>query len=293
VNTVSVLDSHIAYTDAGQGTVPVVFLHGNPASSHTWRAITPYVTDMTRAVAPDLMGMGDSGKPDIGYRFADHADYLEAFLDTLGAEQVVLVGHDWGGALAMDYATRHPGRVVGLVLMETFLRRQSWSELSPKVAEFFGALRTPGVGEQLALESNFFIDQALPSPYSTTTGIAAEDLDVFRAPYPTPESRRPLLQFPREIPFDGEPADVAARFDAYGAWLAESPEIPKLLLTVEEGQGIAAPEVVDWARQTVAALEIQGIGPAGHQATEDQPEAIGQAIAGWLGKQGLVTGTAA
>lgn len=287
MTTVSVLDSHIAYTESGHGSVPVVFLHGNPASSHTWRDVVPHIAPLTRTVAPDLIGMGDSGKPDIGYRFADHADYIEAFLDTLDAEQMILVGHDWGGALAMHYAARHPGRVKGLVLVETFLRRQSWSELSREVADFFRALRTPGVGEQMALESNFFIELALPSPYSTTTGISAEDLEVFAKPYPTPESRRPLLQFPREIPFDGEPADVATRFDDYGTWLATSPEVPKLLLTVEGGQGIAAPEVIDWARQNIAALEVCCIGPAGHQATEDQPDAIGTAIADWLTKRGF------
>jgi haloalkane dehalogenase len=197
------------------------------------------------------------------------------------------VGHDWGGALGMDWAARHPGRVRGLVVMETFLRPQSWADLSPHVVEHTQALRAPGVGETKLLEQNFAIEGALPSPFSIQTGITEQDLDVYRAPYPDPASRRPLLQWPREIPLDREPADVADRVDAYGRWLADTPEVPKLLLTVEQGVGIAAPQIVTWAQEHAASLEVEGIGPAGHQAPEDQPDAIGQAIARWLERHRL------
>ncbi|GLW07025.1 haloalkane dehalogenase [Microtetraspora sp. NBRC 13810] len=280
---VEVLGSHMAYTEAGVGGPPVVFLHGNPTSSHLWRDVVPHVADRRRTLAPDLIGMGASGKPDIGYRFADHARYLDAWFEALDLGEVVLVGHDWGGALAMDRAARHPGRVRGLVLVETFLRPQTWAELGPDVADWFRSLRTPGLGETLVLEHNVFIEGGgLTSEFSTRKGIAEEDLAVYRAPYPDAASRRPLLQWPREAPFDGEPADVAARFDAYGRWLAGSPEVPKLLLTVEPQVGIASPEVVAWAAETVADLDIEPVGPAGHHAPEDQPDAIGRAIARWL-----------
>ena len=96
--TIEVLDSFMAYTEAGEGR-PVVFLHGNPTSSYLWRNVIPHVADRTRCLAPDLIGMGDSGKPDIAYRFADHARYLDAWFDALGLAEVVIVGHDWGGAL--------------------------------------------------------------------------------------------------------------------------------------------------------------------------------------------------
>jgi haloalkane dehalogenase len=282
-----VIDSHIAYTETGAGDLPVVFLHGSPTSSYIWRNVIPHVCGQARSLAPDLIGMGASGKPDIGYRFADHARYLDAWFQALDLDEVVLVGHDWGGALAMDWATRHPGQVRGIALMETFLRPQSWAELPPNVVEHTSALRAPGRGETMLLEENFAIEGALPHPFAIQTGISQEDLDVYRAPFPDPASRRPLLQWPREIPFDRDPADVADRMDAYGRWLADTPEVPKLLLTVENGVGIASPEIVAWARQHAASLEVAGIGPAGHQAPEDQPDAIGQAIAHWLDRHHL------
>lgn len=285
--TTPVIDSHIAHVEAGTGDLPVVFLHGSPTSSYIWRNVIPHVAGQAKVLAPDLIGMGASGKPDIDYRFVDHARYLDAWFQALDLDQAVLVGHDWGGALAMDRAARHPGHVRGIVLLETFLRPQTWAELPADVAEHSRALRTPGLGETMLLEQNFAIEGALPHPFAIRTGISQEDLDVYRAPYPDPASRKPLLRWPREIPFDREPADVADRMDAYGEWLADTPEVPKLLLTVENGVGIASPEVVAWARRHAASLEVEGIGPAGHQAPEDQPDAIGRAIARWLDRHHL------
>jgi len=278
VAEVEVLDSHMAFVEAGAGAVPVVFLHGNPTSSHLWRNVVPHVADRARCLAPDLIGMGFSGKPEIGYRFADHARYLDAWFDALGLDGVVLVGHDWGGSLAMDWAARHPDRVRGLVVVETFLRPMSWAEYPAGAVGFFRDLRTPGVGERMVLEENWFVERALPL---TVPDLGAADLDVYRAPFPDPGSRRPLLQWPREIPLDGEPADVADRFRAFGRWLATSPEVPKLLLTVEPGQ-LVSPAVVAWARENVAVLEVESIGQAGHHAPENQPEAIGTAVAGFV-----------
>jgi haloalkane dehalogenase len=274
------LGSHLAHTESGDGE-PVVFLHGNPTSSHLWRNVIPHVAEQARGIAPDLIGMGASGKPDIDYRFADHARYLDAWFDALGLDDVVLVGHDWGGALAMDWAARHPERVRGLVLLETFLRPMTWAEYPARAVDFFRALRTPGEGERMALDDNWFIETGLRA---TSPNISDADLDAYRAPYPDRASRRPLLQWPREIPLDGTPADVADRFTAYDAWLAASVDTPKLLLTVEPGN-LVGPAMVDWARANIASLTVQAVGPAGHHAPEDQPDAIGTAIADWLAKQ--------
>lgn len=79
-----------------------------------------------RCLAPDLIGMGRSGKPDIGYRYGDHIAYLDAWFDALDLDDVVLVGHDWGGALAFDWASRHAERVRGIAFMETILRPMGW-----------------------------------------------------------------------------------------------------------------------------------------------------------------------
>jgi haloalkane dehalogenase len=159
----------------------------------------------------------------------------------------------------------------------------TWAEYPAGAVGFFRARRTPGEGERMALQENFFIETALRR---TTAALSDADLAVYRAPYPDLDSRRPLLHWPREIPLDGEPADVRDRFLAFGRWLAESTDVPKLLLTVEPGQ-LVSPVIVDWAREHVAALEVHSVGPAGHHAPEDQPDRIGEAVAAWLARHRL------
>lgn len=280
---VEVNDSFMAYTDVGTG-VPVVFLHGNPTSSYLWRKVVPHVAGDARCLAPDLIGMGASGKPDIGYRFVDHVRYLDAWFDALGLADVVIVGHDWGGALGMDWAARHPGHVRGVALIETFLRPLRWAEFPPQGAELFRSFRSPK-GEEMILEDNLFIEFNLPR--GVASGLAPNDHDAYRAPYPDPASRKPLLAWPREIPIDGEPADVHGRVLAYGRWMAETPGVPKLVMTVEPGVGMGSPEVVAWAKDAYASVEVESVGPGGHHAPEDQPDGIGQAVARWLRRHEL------
>jgi haloalkane dehalogenase len=196
----------------------------------------------------------------------------------------VLVGHDWGGALALDLAARHPGRVAGVALIETFLRPMTWSIYPPAAVELFRRLRTPGAGETMALDENWFIESSLRL---TVPDLTDEDLAVYRAPYPTRDSRRPLLRWSREIPIDGEPADVHARFTAYGEWMATTPAVPKLLMLTEPSGGLVQPATEKWARETIAALEVESIGEAGHQAPEQRPDEIGRAVASWLDRHGL------
>ncbi|GAB2677793.1 haloalkane dehalogenase [Nocardia goodfellowii] len=277
MRTVDVLDSFLSYHDTGSGEIPVVFLHGNPTSSYLWRNVIPHVSDRTRVLAPDLIGMGASGKPDSPYRFTDHARYLDAWFEALNLDRVILVGHDWGGALAMDWAARHPGRVRGLAVLETFLRPGSAAEMPPQARELFAAYRG-AEGERMVLEQNMFIEFNLPAQ---VTNLSQEDHDVYRAPYPTPASRKPLLAWPREIPLDGAPADVVAIVANYGRYLASATEFPKLIMALENGQGDAA-AAVDWAATTFADAEKVSIPPAKHHAPEDRPHEIGAAIAAWL-----------
>jgi haloalkane dehalogenase len=281
---VQTLDSHMSYREAGHGP-NVVFLHGNPTSSYLWRDVMPHVADRARCLAPDLIGMGNSGQPDIPYRLVDHVRYLDAWFEALALRDVVLVGHDWGGVLALDFAARHPQRVRGVVVFETFLRPMSWSEWPARGAEIFRALRTPGVGEQMVLEENQFL--ALSFANGVTRGLSEEARAVYYAPYPTPASRRPLLQWPREIPIDGEPADVTAIVTRYDAWLAASANTPKLLLTFDAPTPLGSPAIIAWARTHVAALDHVALGAAGHHAPEDLPHEIGAAIAGWLAQHQL------
>jgi len=284
----AVLDTTIHHIEAGAGA-PVVLLHGNPTSSHAWRNVLPHLGDGLRVLAPDLVGMGGSGKPDIPYRFVDHARYLDAWFDALDLGEVVLVGHDWGGALALDRAARHPDRVRGVALMETIIRPLTWADFPNGARPRYEALRGPA-GEQKVLEENFFIDQALFA--TVLSGLRDEDHAAYAAPYPTPASRRPLLAWPREMPIDGEPADVVARVEAYDAWLASSPEVPKLLLTFDgtEDTLMIGARIAAWSAEHIAGLEIVGCGPAAHVVQEDQPQAIAAAVGAWLDRHALRVG---
>jgi haloalkane dehalogenase len=284
--TIDVLDSTMFYEQAGSGT-PLVFLHGNPTSSYLWRHVLPRIGAPGRCLAPDLIGMGRSGKPDVAYRFADHARYLDAWFDALALEDVVLVGHDWGGALAFDWATRHPGRTRGVAFLETIIRPLSWADFPGPARPRYETLRAPGLGETKVLDENFFIEQALRA--TVRSGLSDADLQAYRAPYPTRESRRPLLEWPRAMPIEGEPADVVSRIEAYDDWLAISHDVRKLLLTFDGSVDtlLLGPAMIAWCATNIASLEIENCGPAAHLAPEDQPEAIAAAITRWLDRHQL------
>jgi len=267
----------LAYREAGHGE-PIVLLHGNPMSSYLWRKVVPAIADLGRVIAPDLAGMGRSGRAP-SYRFVDHRRYLDGFLQAVGAaDRVVLVAHDWGGALAFDWAASHPQAVRGLAYCETIVRPRSWSEESPEGRSFFRSLRSEA-GEQRVLEDNVFIEEILPM---AIPGLDQADLAAYGEPYLEPgESRRPMLTWAREIPFDGEPADVAQAVTAYGAWLSHS-SVPKLLIAAEPGMilvGEAREFAESFPNQTMVTV------PAGHFVPEDAPQAVVAALRDWL--QGL------
>ncbi|MET9593073.1 haloalkane dehalogenase [Streptomyces sp. NPDC006516] len=280
----SVLDSTMFYEEVGSGT-PFVFLHGNPSSSHLWRKVLPEVGLPARLLAPDLIGMGRSGKPDVLYRFADHARYLDEWFDQLGLDGVVLIGHDWGGALAFDWAARHPDRIRGMAFFETIVRPMSWSELGDGPRSRAQAMRGPQ-GEALVLDQNVFLESAFTG--GVLNPVTEADMRAYRAPYPTRESRRPVLEWARSLPLDGQPTDVAERAEQYVKWLANSREVPKLLLTFDSSPTLlVGREMAEWCAANIAALETQHCGPAGHHAPEDQPQAIAHAIGAWARRHTL------
>ncbi|GAA4939823.1 haloalkane dehalogenase [Nonomuraea thailandensis] len=282
---IKVLDSEMHYEESGQG-VPFVFLHGNPASSHMWREVLPGVAGPgRRLLAPDLIGMGRSGKPDLAYRFADHARYLDAWFDALGLDEVVLVGHDWGGALAFDWAARHPGRTRGVAFLETFVRPLSLAELGEGPRARSKMIRS-AEGETLVLDQNLLLETAFTG--GVLHPLSEQERRPYLEPYPTRESRRPLLQWARSQPIDGEPVDVVERIEAYSRWLAGSGEVPKLLLTFDSSPTLLVTEpMAAWCAENIAALEIEHCGPAGHHAPEDSPHAIAAAVTAWAARQGL------
>lgn len=274
---VQVLDSTMRYAETGTGR-PVLLLHGNPTSSYLWREVVPRLPG--RRIALDLIGMGGSGKPDIGYRLADHIRYVEAFTDAVGLDDFVLAAHDWGVAIGFEYLRRHPGRVAAFAFMEGHVRPvPGWHRFDEGGREIFQALRTPGVGERMVLEENFMIDKLLPG--GMHRDLTEAELAVYREPYPDARSRRPLLQWAREIPVEGEPADVAELLTEALEHAAGTP-IPKLLVHGEPGAVIDA-ENVEWCRSRLPGLEVAGVGTASHFLPEDRPAEVADALASWIG----------
>ena len=273
---VAILDSTIHYRELGAGE-PIVFLHGNPTSSYLWRNVIPRLEAEGRCLAPDLIGMGEPGKPAIDYRFVDHARYLDAWFDALALANVTLVLHDWGSALGFHWGARHPERLAAIVFMEAIVKPLTWQEWPEAARDVFRGFRTPGVGEKLIFEKNVFIENVLPG--SILRKLSAEEMDAYRAPFRDPKSRTPVWRWPNEIPLEGEPRDVVAIVTAYGKWLGES-DVPKLLLAFEPGAILGA-ELVEYCADHFRNLEVRSLGEGSHFVQEDQPEAIGDAIREW------------
>lgn len=278
---IGVLGSTMAYRETSAVRDPVaVFLHGNPTSSFIWRNILPHVAPVARCVAPDLIGFGRSGKPPIAYRFADHVRYLDAFLDGLNIESAYVVAQDWGTALAFELAARHPAFVKGLAFMEFIRPMPIWDDFhqSPAARATFQKFRTPGIGEQMVLEDNVFVERVLPG--SVVRKLSDAEMSAYREPFATLESRKPALALPRELPIAGQPADVYATLDAAHAALRQA-DFPKLLFVGNPG-ALVSP---DFAKRFAASLthcHVVQLGAGLHYLQEDHPDAIGHVVAGWI-----------
>ena len=276
LSRVAVLDTEIAYVDRGTGD-PIVFLHGNPTSSYLWRNVIPRLEGLGRCLAPDLVGMGESGKATGGsYRFVDHARHLDQWFASLGLNQnVTLVVHDWGSALGFHWAHRHQSQVKGLAYMEAIVRPLTWEEWPDSATPIFQGMRS-AEGERMVLERNLFMERILPG--SIIRDLGQEEMEIYRRPYLEPgESRRPTLSWPREIPIDGHPSDVVELVSAYSQWLSTSP-VPKLFINGDPGAILVGAQrefCRGWPNQREVTV------PGRHFLQEDSPQEIGDAIAQW------------
>ena len=278
---VEVNGKRIAYLDEGRGD-SIVFLHGNPTSSYLWRNVIPELTGLGRCIAPDLIGQGDSDKlppsegPD---RYGFHAAYayLDAFLRSLDlSETLTLVVHDWGSALGFHWAKQHPERVNGIAYMEALVMPVTWNDWPEAARGVFKGFRS-AKGEDLVLDRNTFVERVLPG--SVIRQLTSAEMEHYRAPFPTPEDRRPTLNWPRQIPIEGEPADVTEVVEAYGTWLATHESPPKLFVNAEPGSILTGRQrdfCRSWPNQTE--VTVKGL----HFVQEDSPVEIGRAIAHWM-----------
>lgn len=269
----------IAYLEAGSGD-PIVLLHGNPTSSYLWRNVIPHLEGLGRVIAPDLIGQGDSEKlPESEgserYSFQVAFDYLDGLLKHIAADQnVTLVLHDWGSGLGFHWASQNPQAVKGIAYMEAIVAPLSWQDWPESARGIFQGFRSDK-GEDLVLTRNLFVEGVLPS--SVLRDLSEEEMAHYRAPFDTPANRQPTLNWPRQIPIDGEPPHMVSLVEAYGAFMAESP-IPKLFINAEPGSILVGAQrdfCRRWPNQTE--VTVEGL----HFIQEDSPEAIGRAIADW------------
>ena len=269
----------IAYLEAGNGD-PIVLLHGNPTSSYLWRNIIPELENSGRVIVPDLIGQGDSEKlpasegPD-RYSFAVAFDYLDGLLRNISADQnVTLVIHDWGSGLGFHWARLNPERVKGIAYMEAIVMPMTWEDWPEGARGIFQGFRS-AKGEDLVLQRNMFVEAVLPS--SILRDLTEEEMIAYRAPFDTPEHRQPTLNWPRQIPIEGEPAHMVELVEAYGAFMAASP-IPKLFINADPGSILVGKQrefCRSWPNQTE--VTVKGL----HFVQEDSPEEIGRAVAAW------------
>ena len=268
---VAVLDTEMSFLDTGHGD-PIVFLHGNPTSSYLWRNIIPYLSEYGRCLAPDLVGMGKSGKSPINaYRFVDHARYLDAWFEALNlTSHVTLVVHDWGSALGFHRAARYPEQIKAIAYMEAITMPRRWEDFG-EASGMFRGLRSEK-GEHMVLDENFFVETVLPR--AILRKLSDQEMAAYRAPFLTRESRLPTLVWPRQIPIEGEPVDVTAIVKSYGKAMSQS-AIPKLLIVGDPGaivRGSTLEFCRTWPNQTE--VTVKGI----HFLQEDSPHEIGKAL---------------
>ena len=278
--SVEVAGYRMSYAECGSGR-PIVFQHGNPTSSYLWRNIMPALADRGRCIAIDLIGMGDSDKlADSGperYDFFEQRRFWRGALDALGVtDDVIFVLHDWGSALGFDYCADFPERVAGVAYMEGIVRPVSWAEWPEDARSIFQAFRSPD-GEKVVLEKNVFVERVLPS--SILRELSADEMDAYRAPFrEAGEARRPTLSWPRQIPIEGEPADVVALVERYAQALAES-AVPKLFINAEPGSILVGAQrefARSWPNQTEVTVRGR------HFIQEDSPDEIAAAVRAWL-----------
>ena len=276
---IDVMGKQIAYVEMGEGD-PIIFQHGNPTSSYLWRNIMPQLQSLGRCIAMDLIGMGDSekleDKGNMTYSYDTHKKYFDGFLDAIGVESnATLVIHDWGSALGFDWANDYPQRVKAICYMEGIVQSMEWEDWNEDAKGIFQGFRSPA-GEEMILEKNLFIEAVLPG--SILRKLSDAEMNEYRRPFNDKKSRRPTLDWPRQIPLENDPPEICRIVDSYSQWMAEN-NIPKLFINAEPG-AILIGKQREFCRTWKNQKEVTVKGS--HFIQEDSPNEIGNAIFDWL-----------
>lgn len=283
--SIDVRGSKMAYIEAGDPNgQPIILVHGNPTSAYLWRNVIPRLEGANRVIAVDLIGMGKSDKPNLAYRFSDHAAYFADFVKALDLRDIVLVLHDWGGAIGFDYAARNADNMRGIAFFEAVVKPMSLGDADFATRYLFGRLRDLKDGHEIIAVNNYFVEKMLPM--MSGRSLTEAEMAVYRAPYPTVESRKPVAQWPIEIPLDGKPADNVERIGKNFLWLQQA-DVPLLMLYADPGiiwTAVTRPTL----KAELPRMKTQSIGSGLHYLQEVQPTKIGTMIADWV--SGLAKG---
>ena len=258
----------VHYLDEGSGP-PLLLLHGNPTWSFLYRDLITGLRDRYRCIAPDHPGFGLS-RPAPGYGFtpAEHAAVLEQLVEQLGLSDVTIMVQDWGGPIGFAVATRRPDRFTAFVIGNTW----AWPKADPGTQLFSRLLGGP-IGGYLIQQRNVFVEKVIPGNVKRRT-LAPEVMNAYRGPFPTPDSRRPIHVFPREIlhsrPFLAE----------IERGLAKLRDRPALLVWPTKDIAFREPERKRW-EQLFPNHRTVILDGAGHYIQEDAPEEIVSAIRAW------------
>lgn len=274
---IEIKGSKIHYLEQGKGD-PIVFLHGMPTSSYIWRNIIPELSESARCIAPDLIGMGKSDKPDIEYRIFDHIAYVDDFIAALDLKNITFVLHGWGSLIGFDHASRHEKNIKGLAFFESHVRPTTdWNMLSLPVQQLASLLKRPGASYRAIVQQNYLVKKLLPKGVMRT--LSPEEIDEYAKPFPTADTRKPLWQYIQDLPLGEGPDDVVALIDAYSKWLEKTP-VPKLMLYAIPGF-ITTVATVQWARDNLNNLTLVGLDDVLHFVQESVPELLSEKLREW------------
>lgn len=269
--------SNMHYLEAGEGK-PILFLHGVPTSSYVWRNIIPHLATLGKCIAPDLIGFGQSDKPDIAYSIQDHIKYIDGFINALGLKDITLVMHGWGSIIGCHYAMSHESNCRGLVFYEAFLRSMVDENISLPFEEQLIAFEEHESSYNPSTTGVEFVDAMMSQ--SIMRQLSQQELDHYRQPFSKAGTAKPIVQYMKDMPRGDGKSDVDKIIAAYTAKLEKS-KLPKLLLYSFPGF-ITTIATAMWAKEHLPNLEVIDIGEELHLGQESCPDLIGESISIWL-----------
>lgn len=274
---VDVFGSRMHYMEEGTGDA-ILFLHGIPTSCYVWRNVMPYLTSLGRCIAPDLIGFGLSGKPDIEYSVTDHIKYIEKFIEIMDLKNITLVMHGWGSVIGFNYAMHHESNCKGLAFYESFLRSLNEDGMSLPFQEQLLALQDLENTSDLVLNGSTFIDKIIPQ--HVMRQLSEEEMQYYRLPFLHEGAGKPILQYLKELPDGDGKSKIDNIIETYSKKLTHS-QLPKLMLYSIPGF-VTTIATVMWAKEHLPNLEIIDIGEELHLAQETNPRIMGETISAWL-----------